>query len=55
MKNVACEQALLFGQLKRVHSRKAHFTYSNRRACSQAMKNDVNMLNICLTECALKK
>ena len=48
---IACEQALLFGRVKRVsrervserrrapslaRSRKAHFAYPNRRACSQA-------------------
>ena len=35
---VACEQALLFGRVKRVsRSREAHFAYPNRRACSQAI------------------
>ena len=36
---IAFEQALLFGQAKRVslaRSRKTSFTYPNRRACSQA-------------------
>ena len=49
---LACEQALLFGRVKQVsreraserraapslaHSRKAHFAYPNRRACSQTV------------------
>ena len=39
---LACEQALLFGQAKRLHrslarSRETRFTRPNRRACSQAM------------------
>ena len=48
--SLACEQALLFGRVKRVsreraserrsregpRSREAHFAYPNRRACSQA-------------------
>ena len=39
---LACEQALLFGQAKRLHrllarSRETRFTRANRRACSQAM------------------
>ena len=40
---VACEQALLFGRVKRVSRERAserrseaHFAYPNRRACSQA-------------------
>ena len=36
---IACEQALLFGRMKRVslaRSREAHFACPNRRACSQA-------------------
>ena len=43
---IACEQALLFGRVKRVsrerasaplaRSREAHFAYPNRRDCSQA-------------------
>ena len=46
-KNLACDQALLFGRVKRVsreraserRSREARFACPNRRACSQATKN----------------
>ena len=35
---LACEQALLFGRVKRVaRSREARFACPNRRACSQAI------------------
>ena len=43
MTAIACEQALLFGRVKRISQRaakprgEAHFAYPNRRACSQAM------------------
>ena len=53
--NVACEQALLLGRVKRVSRERAsdrrsregprplaaHFAYPNRRACSQARVNVV--------------
>ena len=43
MAAIACEQALLFGRVKRISRasgeawRRAHFAYPNSRACSQAM------------------
>ena len=34
---LACEQALLFGRVKRVSRERARFACPNRRACSQAI------------------
>ena len=57
LREIACEQALLFGRVKRVsrertserrsrvgRSREAHFAYPNRKACSQAIRETSKLL-----------